>query len=157
MGVCMVHVKLREDPGTNIRVVYLVDTMVGRGGANRRDDVLLVQFFLNALWGKATDDKNQVFTGSGQAPAIDGVCGSSTIGAIEAFQKWYWQQPPRGGFSDGRVEPLPVGQLFGPIHKLVYTIIGLNVNFGFAYSVDRHARLSKEPNFPIELKSKLFV
>jgi hypothetical protein len=152
----MAHVKLREDPGTNIRVVYLVDAAVGRGSANRRDDVLLVQFFLNALWGKSPDKKT-VFGGSGAAPAIDGVCGPVTIGAVETFQRWYWQQPARGGFADSRVEPLPVGRLFGPLHNLPYTIIGLNVNFGFTFGVDRHARLSKEPNFPLELKPKLFA
>jgi hypothetical protein len=91
---------------------------------------------------------------SGKPPAIDGVCGSVTIAAIETFQKWYWQQP---NFTDGRVDPLPLGRQFGPLHNLLYTIIGLNVNFGFAISVDRHGRLSKEPNFPAELKPKLFV
>ena len=150
----MVHVKLREeDPGPNIRLLYLNDAPVGRGSANRRDDVLLVQFFLNALWGKSPDKKT-VIGNSGKPPAIDGVCGSATIAAIEIFQRWYWQQP---NFTDGRVDSLPPGRQFGPLHDLPYTIIGLNVNFGFAFSVDRHARLSKEPNFPAELRRKLFV
>ena len=151
----MAHVKLREDPGANIRAVYLVDTAVGRGGANRRDDVLLVQFFLNALWGTSPDKKTVI--GTGAAPAIDGICGHITIGAIETFQRWYWEQPVRGGFTDGRVELLPPGRGFGPLHNLPYTIIGLNVNFGFAFSVDRHARIAKEAKFPPELKQKLFV
>jgi hypothetical protein len=153
----MAHVKLREDPGTGIRAVYLVDAAVGRGSLNRRDDVLLVQFFLNALWNKLTDKANKKFGGPGAAPAIDGICGNITIGAIEAFQRWYWEQPARGGFTDGRVEPLPPGQVLGPRHHHVYTIIGLNVNFGFTFGVDRHARIAKEPNFPMELKQKLFV
>jgi hypothetical protein len=152
----MAHVKLREDPGANIRAVYLVDATVGRGGANRRDDVLLVQFFLNALWG-TSPDKKTVIGGTGAAPAIDGICGRITIGAIETFQRWYWEQPVRGGFTDGRVEPLPPGRGFGPLHNLPYTIIGLNVNFGFAFGVDRHARIAREPKFPAELKQKLFV
>ena len=101
-------------------------------------------------------DKKTIIGGSGAAPAIDGVCGQVTIGAIETFQRWYWE-PVRGGFADARVEPLPVGRQFGPLHNLPYTIIGLNVNFGSTFSVDRHARLSKEPNFPLELKSKLLV
>ena len=57
----MVHVKLREDdPGPNIRLLYLNDLPVGLGSANRRDDVLLVQFFLNALWGKSPDKKTVI-------------------------------------------------------------------------------------------------
>ena len=150
----MVHVKLREDdPGPNIRLLYLNDSPVGRGSANRRDDVLLVQFFLNALWGKSPDKKT-IIGDSCKPLAIDGVCGRITITAIETFQKWYWQQP---SFTDGRVDTLPPGRQLGPLHNLPYTIIGLNVNFGFAFSVDRHSRLSKEPSFPAELKPKLFV
>lgn len=149
----MAHVKLREeDPGQRIRLVYLNDAGVGRGSANRRDDVLLVQFFLNALWGTSPDKKTVI--GLGKPPAIDGVCGRVTIGAIETFQQWYWQEP---NFKDGRVDNLPVGRLFGPLRNLPYTIIGLNVNFGFAFGVDRHSRLGKEPNFPAELRPKLFV
>jgi hypothetical protein len=78
------------------------------------------------------------------------------IGAIETLQRWYWEQPPRGGFTDGRVDPLPVDRVRGPLHKFPYTIIGLSVDFGGAFGVDRHFRLGKEPNFPAELKRKLF-
>ena len=73
---------------------------------------------------------------------------------LRPFHKWYWQQP---NFTDGCLEPLPPGRQFGPLHNLPYTIIGLNVNFGIAFSVERHARLGREPNFPTELKPKLFV
>ena len=151
----MAHIKLREDPGTNIRLLYLNDAAVGPGSPNRREDVLLIQFFLNALWGTSPDKKTVI--GSGAAPVIDGVCGNVTNGAIVTFQRWYWEQPPRGGFTDGRVEPLPVGQQLGPLHSLPYTIIGLNANFGLAFSPDRHSRLGKEPKFPAELRRKLFV
>jgi hypothetical protein len=77
--------------GTNASI------LPGSGEANRRPtqlsgDVLLVQFFLNALWGKSPDKKT-VIGDSGKPPAIDGVCGRITIAAIETFQKWYRQQP----------------------------------------------------------------
>ena len=89
----MVHVKLREDdPGPNIRPLYLNDASVGRAGTNRRDDVLLVQFFLNALWGKSPDKKT-VIGDSDQLPAIDGVCGRITIAAIETFPKCTGSSP----------------------------------------------------------------
>jgi hypothetical protein len=62
----MVHVKLREDdPGPNIRLLYLNDAPVGRGSANRRDDVLLVQFFLNALWGEVPKSACRDYAGDG--------------------------------------------------------------------------------------------
>src|SRR5262245_23515515 len=108
----MAHIKLREDPGANIRLLYLIDASVGRGSANRRDDVLLVQFFLNALWGTSPDKTTLI--GSGKAPPINGVCASDTIAAIETFQRWYWRQPTKGGFADSIVDPLPVGRVMGP-------------------------------------------
>jgi len=152
----MAHVKLLENPTQFVRAAYLVDSAVGRNCPNRRDDVLLVQFFLNTLWGVAADN-NQTFGGIGPKPHIDGVCGSETIGAIELFQRWYWQEPPRGGFADSRVEPPPPGQLFGPRLGNPYTIIGLNANFGIKFGIDRHSRICKEPNFPAELKLKFFA
>lgn len=150
----MAHVKLLETSGNLIRVIYLVDATVGRGGANRREDVLLVQFFLNALWG-TKPDKASAFGDTGTKPRIDGDCGKITIDAITLFQRWYWRTP--GGFADGRVEPVPPGRSFGPLRNHAYTMIGLNVNYGGEFGADRHALLSKEPNFPKELRSNFFV
>jgi hypothetical protein len=150
------HVKLLETPSKLIRVIYLVDAAVGRSAANRRDDVLLVQFFLNTLWG-TKPDKATMFGGTGPAPPIDGDCGRITIDAIMLFQRWYWQTPAQNSFADGRVEPVPPGQSFGPIRHHVYSMIGLNVNYGGEFGADRHALLCKEPKFPLELKPKLFA
>ena len=153
----MAHVKLLRVPTRFIRVAYFVDAMVGRGGANRRDDVLLVQFFLNTLWGKKPDNQ-EVIGDSGPAPRIDGDCGSETINAIAVFQRFYWETTKTArGFSDGRVEPLPPGKTFTPLRDVPYTMIGLNVNYGVLLGSDRHALLWKEPNFPSELTLKLFA
>lgn len=152
----MAHVKLLENATSLVRHVYLVDAAVGRGSPNRRDDVLLVQFFLHALWG-TKPDKDKPIGGGGPAPAIDGICGARTIEAIQIFQRWYWRQPATGGFTDGKVEPLPFGRSVGPRRQNPYTIIGLNVNYGAEYGIDRHAVLSRQPNFPAELKPKFFV
>src|SRR5262249_16617921 len=138
-----------------IRMLFLNDAAVGAGCPNRRDDVLLVQFFLWVLWGEKPDKITVI--GSGPEPPVNGVCGTETIRAIEAFQKWYWNLPPRTGFTDGRGDFLPVGRTLGLLRNLPYTIIGLNVNFGAVYGVDRHARIGKESSFPAELKRKLFV
>lgn len=152
----MALVKIRENAtGGSPRVLYLVDASVGRGSPNRRDDVFLVQFLINAMWNKLTD-KVTTFGGPGSGPDVDGVCGTQTIGAIEAFQKWYWQTKP-GGFIDGRIDPMPPGQPFGPVHHNPYAIIGLNANFAIMAGPDRHFALAKEPGFPSELRQKLFV
>jgi hypothetical protein len=150
-GIAMPTVKIVADEGA-LAVVYLNDAAVGRGAANRREDVLLVQFFLNTLWGKR--DRTGVFGGSGPAPAIDGACGPSTISAIEQFQKWY---EGTSGFIDGRVDPVPPGQRVGPHHHQVFTILGLNVNYAFSFGKERHFTLFKDPKFPVMLKPALFA
>ena len=162
LEMLMVDVKLREDPGTDIRVVYLIDMAVGRSSANRRDDVLLVQFFLNAMWGKLTDKKiylglcvasgrrrqSTVFVG----PSLSVPSKRSRGGTGRSRRAAALSTDASTRFRSGSMRP---GRF---LHRYrVYTILGLNVNFGFTFGVDRHARLSKEPNFPLELKPRLFV
>lgn len=149
----MAYVKVMSRANQFVRVFYGVDGIVGRHGANRTDDVYLVQFFLNALWGETVEGR---IVGSGNAPAIDGVCGKRTIEAIEGFQDYFL----RGQSSfviDGRIEPLPSNTLFGPRHGNPYTIIGLNANYGIAFGIDRHTTLPSEAKFPASLRSKLML
>lgn len=157
----MAHVKVVGHEGAAIRVIYLVDHAVGRGCPNRAEDVYLVQFFLNALWGKVPKYGSMTYGHVGApAPPIDGICGHATVQAIERFQAWYWyQEPSRKNFIDGKVEVLPIGGSgFLPHHdKQLYTIIGLNVSFGLTFGTDRHLLLAKNPNFPSALSGRLFV
>src|SRR5215468_8518094 len=154
----MAHVKLLADSNQFVRVAYFVDAAVGHGCQNRKDDVYLVQFFLNALWGFKV--RTDMFGATNQAaPAVDGICGTETIEAIRRFEQFYWppfRQSPLD-FIDGRVDAVPPGQKFGPIHGNPYVMIGLNVNFGARFGIDRHALIWKEPKFPTALKEKLFV
>ncbi|HVV93373.1 MAG TPA: hypothetical protein VHD15_08145 [Hyphomicrobiales bacterium] len=147
----MPTVRVVSSPGA-ITVVYLNDAAVGRGGVNRREDVLLVQYFLNAMWGKLRDKAGKTF-GSGAAPKVDGVCGPITVGAIETFQKWYYE----GAFADGRVDFVPPGHRTGSLSNNPYTILGINVNYGFTFGRDRHLALFREPNFPAVLTPSLFA
>lgn len=64
---------------------------VGRGGANRRDDVITVQSLLNRVPAAA----------GGPRPAltVDGVCGGMTNAAIAAFQMFHFRN------ADGRIDP----------------------------------------------------
>jgi hypothetical protein len=63
---------------------------VGRGGQNRREDVMTVQRLINA--------KLPV----GLAPlAVDGICGPKTIAAIQEYQRRNLHMNP----PDGRVDP----------------------------------------------------
>jgi len=148
----MAHVKLASKPAL-IRVFYGVDAPVGRGCSNRPDDVYLVQFFINAMWGKKDPASSDVVGPTGvPAPTVDGICGPKTVDAIRSFQQFY-----TASVIDGRVDPMPPGQTSGPLHHKWYTIIGLNTNFSAIFGIDRHSLICNEPNFPIILKQKLFI
>jgi hypothetical protein len=148
----MAHVKLLSKPSL-LRVFYGADAPVGRGCPNRNDDVYLVQFFINAMWGKKDPGSTEVFgAAAGAAPMIDGVCGRQTVDAIRHFQEFYG-----ASVVDGRVDPVPAGQTTGPIQHKWYTMIGLNTNFASFFNTDRHALICNEPNFPIVLKQEMFI
>jgi hypothetical protein len=56
----MAHVKILDNPTTFVQMLYMVDAAVGRGSPNRRDDVFVVQFLLNALSGKSPDKSQRL-------------------------------------------------------------------------------------------------
>jgi hypothetical protein len=142
-------------PGHMTTVVFLNDSAVGRGGPNRREDVLLVQFFLNTLWGRnllnASGAVIGAFGGSGAAPAIDGLCGPITIGAIETLEKSF-------GYSvDGRIDAVPAGHTAGARGGHTYLMLGLNGGYASSYGRDRHLMLFQDTKFPGVLRQALFV
>jgi peptidoglycan hydrolase-like protein with peptidoglycan-binding domain len=63
-------------------------TSVGRGGHNRRDDVLTVQRLINAKLAPGT-----------RLLRVDGICGPLTIAAISDYQRTLYMNP------DSRVDP----------------------------------------------------
>src|SRR5579859_478119 len=128
----MANVRVVSKPST-LRVFYAVDYAVGQGGSNRADDVYLVQFLINVIWDKKDPQGNLVGVAGKPAPRVDGICGAETIAAIRKFQDYYG-----AGVVDGRVDPVPPGQTFGPIHQKIYTMIGLNANVGIFLGTDRH-------------------
>lgn len=77
-----------------------LDNGVGRGKANLADDVVIVQFFLEATrskWGGAKEVKR------------DGNCGTITMDSIKAFQEWAKRSFSAQLTADGTVDPLPSG------------------------------------------------
>jgi hypothetical protein len=86
--------------------VYVTDEEVGVGRANRRDDVLLVQFFLAALSSDLLCSGNRSFNYTNKTGTdfnytlpnrrpiqVDGTCGSETVAYIKHFQAEASKEP----------------------------------------------------------------
>jgi lysozyme family protein len=88
----------KESEGTFVRL--LIDHSVGRHGRNRRDDVQLIQFLLNAA-------NNYVgghfFNPRPEDLHVDGVCGEKTLAAILLYQKNINSVWPNTLVEDGTV------------------------------------------------------
>jgi hypothetical protein len=155
----MAHVRLLKDPNTKIRVCYFTDSAVGLGRQNHRQDVLLVQFLLKSLAGKVDPEIHETFAVPGAPPlGVDGICGQNTVDAIKRFQTFtIGKSNPNSPLVDGLVDVSPRGQPITTITHTTYTIILLNVNFGFFNGPDRHAALFKEPEFPNELMNAFYA
>jgi len=155
----MAHVRILKNPSRYIRVCYFTDSTVGLGCSNRREDVLLVQFLLKSIAGKTDPEAHELFAVPGQSPlAIDGICGTGTVAAIRRFQTFTKGQPsPNSRDVDGQVDISRPGHLLTTRTQSIYTIITLNVNFGYFNGPERHAALFKEPEFPNELTDILFA
>jgi hypothetical protein len=107
---------------------------------------------MNIIWDKKDPKTGEVVGGAVARPNVDGICGTQTVNAIQRMQEHYGAT-----WADGRVDSMPAGQRYGPIHQKAYTMIGLNTNVAALLGTDRHALICNEPNFPAELKLKLFV
>lgn len=112
---------------TDIKWLYNVSYPVGRGCPNRRDDVLLVQSFLNMLLpcltilDPASGKRIQSYL------KLDGLFGPRTQGVIMGYQK---NVKTRGGVitADGRVDPSPESGWSQRLN-VQYTMVWMNRDY----------------------------
>ncbi len=131
------------------RNFYNVDGPVGPGGLNKREDVLLVQYFLNVAF-ETPRFADSPFEGDMKN---DGVPDRTTFAAILHFQK---VMKSKGSTisTDGRVDPPSGEQIRGSISNTQYTILFLNL----AYAKDRPEdwpAVSEATDCPQELRVPL--
>jgi hypothetical protein len=149
---------LNTTTGSRVPVIYTVESVVGIGGANKREDVLLVQFFLRVAMdetkGLGREDR---FLPPGENPiSIDGRFGKQTAAYIKFFQEESSDRiglPSRG---DSRVEPF-AGIFRGVNTGKLMTIVALNFDHLERRGTGFHSNLSIDSRFPTELKKFLFV
>jgi hypothetical protein len=156
----MAYIKILRTDTRFVRHVYFIDGAVGQGRANRRDDVLLVQFFLKALSKRSEVESGESYQPPGQHEIqVDGVCGPTTIAFIRHFQGVVDRAAKTPAFmpwQDGVVDPVPPGGTFGVVHGRVYTMISLNTAYSSLYGKDAHSRIFSDPFLPQELATAFF-
>jgi hypothetical protein len=112
---------------TDIKWIYNVSYPVGRGCPNYRDDVLLVQSFLNMLLPCLTildpSTRKQIHS----YLKLDGLFGPRTQGVIMGYQQ---NVKTRGGViaADGRVDPAPESGWSQRLN-VQYTTVWLNRDY----------------------------
>jgi hypothetical protein len=132
------------------RNYYDVNAAVGPGALNRRDDVLLVQYFLHENF------KSPIFLRSpfpGGELTIDGKAGQQTFSAISHYQN-VLKKDGRSIAADGRVDPPLNEQIRGSILNTQYTILFLNLGFERVRPQD-WPRVSQAGDCPSELRELL--
>lgn len=151
----MARVLLFDDSVRGTVVLYGVDEAVGLGGANLRDDVLLVQFFLKVI--SETDPDFQV-TAQPALPTT-GHWGPLTQAYLDHYIEVENALNPDNLLTvDGRVDPMVSGTLVGSISGTLYTMAAMNRRFQLVLNSDEALDdITIHPLFPAELTRILKV
>jgi len=141
---------------TSFKLAYTIDQAVGNGCPNRRDDVLLVQFFLKVV--SEGPDKSG-FTPVGRGPMkIDGFWGPISQAYLNQFIAFNSTQNPTSPLTqDGRVDPVVHGRATGSRTGLLYTILALNVTYKNVRGPNSLLDITTDPLFPQELRPSLQI
>ena len=132
--------------------VYAVDQAVGSGCPNRRDDTLLVQFFLKVV-SEGPEKARYKPPGVNVAMKCDGLWGPTSQAYLNHYIKTISNLHPTAPLTkDGRVDPVVGGKFTGALSGNVYTILALNVSYKNARGPDALADITTDPVFPTELK-----
>ena len=138
------------------KLVYTVDSPVGTGLTNKRDDVLLVQFFLKVI---SEGPLKTQFTPAGKGPMkTDGIWGSTSQAYLNTFIAVNSSQNPTSPLTkDGRVDPVIGGKITGSISGNIYTILALNSSYKNTRSAAALLDITTDPLFPGDLRPSIKI
>ena len=134
---------------------YVVDSPVGLGCGNRREDVLLVQHMLRVAWEDSPLSKGFRPPGETKPLNADGVWGPVST----RFLKFFQEEAKRRGANvllDQRVDPPVSGTSQGANSKTFYTTLALN-SARNARRMATQANIAADAGFPGELVRYLYV
>jgi hypothetical protein len=140
------------------KILYNVTLAVGpeRTAPNRRDDVMLVQYFLKGIAKRPQGDP-LVFSGdwvpprtvTGKPFQVDGLMGTDTAAWIKSYQNALAKGRPSDILTDGRIDRM-LG-FRSSISHTFYTILFLNIEFGDV-QLEKFKALEDDDEAPIELR-----
>jgi hypothetical protein len=140
---------------TDVTAAYCVDSPVGFGCPNNRDDVLLVQHLLRIAWNDAPTSKGFRPPGETQPLSVDGLWGTQS----SRFLKFFQEEAKRRGANvllDQRVDPCSSGSTAGTISHTFYTGLALN-SARNSRQQGNQADISKDPGYPVALDKYFYV
>ncbi len=146
----MAHVTLANGFGAE-QYFYNVGEAVGPGMANRRIDVLLVQFFLKVTIDNPSSFRRPMPPPPGRPLVVDGIAGETTFRTIKAFQEHIKVGGQLAITADGRVDRA-IGNGRGTISKNQFTVTFLNTAYK-AVRPTQFRNISDSPDCPIDLAS----
>ena len=145
----MAHLLAPQASNPNLPVFFNVDGVVGAPpAANKREDVLLVQFAFKIISESAIATSEPVVTEAARAVTMSGIADPATINAIRVFQQARIARGSAGTVVDGRVSPAKEGYAFG---RGIWTIVVLNESLQ-ARNVQVWPRIDQIPGCPNELQ-----
>jgi hypothetical protein len=142
----MAKVDLYRSQRNGSFLFYNLDAAVGKGGANRRDDVLLVQYLMKTSANVPGKFTAQV-SGAAQVAGVWSEFDDLLLGTVQRN----WSQRGTATWQDRRVDPVPFQRSVSPIHHAQYKILTLNVIYKYLRPSD-FPRMAETADCPGELK-----
>jgi len=120
---------------------YNLDATVGKASANRKDDVLLVQYLLKTS--ANVPGKFEAIVGGAvkQLPGVWTDYDDMLLGMVQN----YWKDKGTSTWQDRRVDPAPSNRTHGAIHHTQYKILTLNIIYQYVMLRGHHPSPENHP------------